>query len=452
MRLMAIAAAALLVGSCSPQPRGGSPAYSSATGEQTTAMLAAVRQAAIPLRTQAPDYGPLIANMGGATRVLLGESTHGTHEYYRERARITMRLVREAGVNGIGIEGDWTPTYRVNRYVRGLGSDRSAREALRGYVNFPRWMWPNAEFADFVDQLRAHNLRLPASQRVGVYGMDVYDLYEAADAVVAHLQSANRAAARRVQGHYRCFAASGGNRHTYGATAQRSGKSCQAQAAAALAEVRKLPRPTDVEEAEAHFGAVRAASSVVAAEEYFRATYAGGNSWNLRDSRMAETVESIALHAQGLTGRPGKVVTWSHNTHTGDARATAAGQGGELNLGQLMKQRHGNRAYLLGFFTNGGTVFAASQWDQPGRRQSLRPARPDSYCGLFHRAGIPFFLLLFRGNAELQRHFSSPMLQRSVGVIYVPAAERQAHYSGVVLSRQFDAAIYFDQTQGVAPL
>ncbi|HEY0164425.1 MAG TPA: erythromycin esterase family protein, partial [Sphingomicrobium sp.] len=170
----------------------------------TTEALAAVRTAAIPLAQTAQDYDALLRSTQGATRILLGESTHGTHEFYRERARITQRLIRDAGVNAIAIEGDWSPTYRVNLYVRGLGNDRTARQALRGYTNFPSWMWPNAEFAEFIEQLRTHNLALPANQRVGLYGMDVYDLFEAADAVVETLGQLDPAAAQRVKAHYRC--------------------------------------------------------------------------------------------------------------------------------------------------------------------------------------------------------------------------------------------------------
>jgi erythromycin esterase-like protein len=448
MRLLTLGAVALLACACTPYP-GASTASSKV---QPAAAVDAVRHAAIALRSQPTDYDALVASIGDSTRILLGESTHGTQEYYRERARITLRLVRERGVSAVAIEGDWSPTSRVNRYVRGLGSDRSSREALRGFTRFPRWMWSNAQFAEFVEQLRAHNLTLPAEQRVGLYGMDVYDLFDAADAVVDGLQRVDRAAARRVRSHYRCFGSYGRNTYTYGAAVRSARKSCQAQAAAALAEVRRLPLPCAPQAAEAHFDLVRAAASVVAAEEYFRATYGGENAWNLRDRRMVDTVETVAEHQQRLIGRPAKVVIWSHNSHTGDARATDAAKRGELNIGQLMKQRHGPQTYLVGFFTHGGTVLAASQWDQPGLRQRLRPALPESHSGLFHRTGTAALLLVVRGNAELERRLAAPMLQRAVGVVYVPNAERRAHYFSAVLPRQFDAAIYFDQTEAVRPL
>jgi erythromycin esterase-like protein len=363
-----------------------------------------------------------------------------------------MRLVRETGVNAIAIEGDWSPTYRVDLYVRGLGKDRTARQALRDYTRFPLWMWPNAEFAEFVDQLRAHNLTLPANQRVGLYGMDVYDLYEAAESVVEGLSGFDRAAARRAQAHYRCFGRYGRNTHTYGEAARQPGASCQEEAEAVVAEMRRLPRPSNAEAAEAHFAATRAAASVAAAEAYFRTVYSGANAWNVRDQRMADTVEAIADHVQRQTGRPGKLALWSHNTHSGDARATTAGTQGELNIGQLMKQRHGDKAYLVGFFTHSGTVLAAPQWDAPGRVYNLRPALPESYSGLFNRTGVPAFTLLLRGNAQLRAQFSKPMLERAVGVIYAPHSERQSHYFDAVLAQQFDAAIFFSRSRAVRPL
>jgi erythromycin esterase-like protein len=220
MRIVTAAFAVLLLGCDAAGAETGKPTAADARA------LAVVRAAAIPIRSTANDYDRLIADIGGSTRILLGESTHGTHEFYRERARITQRLVREAGVNAIAIEGDWSPTYRVNLYIRGLGRDRNARQALQGYTRFPYWMWPNTDFANFIEQLRAHNLTLPANQRVGLYGMDVYDLYEAADFVVERLGSVDPAAARRARTHYRCFARYGRNTHTYGEYVRRDRTSC----------------------------------------------------------------------------------------------------------------------------------------------------------------------------------------------------------------------------------
>jgi erythromycin esterase-like protein len=312
-------------------------------------------------------------------------------------------------------------------------------------------MWSNREFRDLVERVRAHNLTLPAERRVGIYGMDVYDIFESADAVVSYLRRIDPAAARRTEKQYDCFDPYKGDTAAYGAST-RADRSCKEEAAAAEAEVRRIARPAGAAEAEAHFGAQRAAASVVAGEEYFRVSYTGSMSWNARDQRMAQNVEAAAEHLASLSGQPGKVVTWSHNTHTGDARATSAANRGELNLGQLMRQRHGNSAFLIGFLTHGGTVMAAPEWDEPGRVHTVRPALAESYAGLFHTLGIPNFSLLLRGNAELKTTLGEPRLQRAIGVIYAPQTERQSHYFSARLSEQFDAVLYFDRTKAVTPL
>lgn len=405
----------------------------------------------MPITGASSDYDPLIADVADADFVLLGEATHGTHEFYRERARISERLIREYGFGAVAIEGDWPETERVNRYVRGLGADRYAEEALSGYTRFPRWMWRNREFHDFIEGLRSYNQSLPPARRVGVYGMDVYNLYDAADAVVGHLTRVNPAAAARARMQYRCFAGHGRDTQRYGMASRRPKRSCRQEAAAVEAEVRTLPRPPDPVAAEAHFAAVRNAASVAGAEEYFRILYAGSLAWNARDRRMAAAIGEIAQHVGTLSGRRGKVIAWAHNSHVGDARATQANLRGELSLGQLMRERAGARAYLLGFLTHSGTVMAAGEWGAPGRVFELRPAARESHAGVLHNVGVDNALLLLRGNPEAAR-FLGARLQRAVGVVYARDAERESHYLRADLPRQFDAVIYFDHTRAVTPL
>jgi erythromycin esterase-like protein len=440
--VLGVPLAAVAIGASAPEPRR--PA--------ATPSVAAVAEAARPVTGGATDYGDIFAAAAGSRRILLGESTHGTHEYYRERARITERLIQRHGANAVAIEGDWSATQRVNLYVRGLGSDRSAEQALGGYTSFPRWMWGNTDFRDFVERLRAINLERPPEQRVGLYGMDVYDLYDAAEAVQAYLKTSAPEAAAGAARHYRCFARYRRDRWAYGIATRDPRRSCRTQAEAVLAEVRRIPPPTGPAEAEARFGALRSAASVAAAEEYFRTASAGSLAWNVRDRHMADNVDEIAEHVEATSGRPAKVVLWSHNTHSGDARATFAADRGELNLGQLMRQRHGDAAFLVGFLSHSGTVFAAPEWDSPGRRYDMRPALAGSYSAFFHQAGIPAFSLLVRGNPAVARHLAGPMLERAIGVVYVPAGERTAHYFEARLARQFDAVVYFDRSKAIVPL
>ena len=438
--LAAFAMAAGLLAACA---EGASPAA------EVAPAAAGSFGAGTPLTGATTDYDPLISAVGDTPFVLLGESTHGTSEFYGERARITERLVRERGFLAVAIEGDWPETDRVNRYVRGLGDDRSAAEALSDFKRFPRWMWRNTEFAAFAERLRAYNLTQPPERRVGVYGMDVYNLFEAADAVVAWLSRVDPPAAARARTQYRCFVRYDRDTQKYGQSTV-NGRSCQAQAAAVLQDVRNRPRPADLQAAEAQFSALRSAASVVASEEYFRANYAGENSWNLRDRRMAATVSDVAAHVAAASGGPGKVAVWAHNTHVGDARATDMSLRGELNIGQLLRSENGERAFLVGFLTHSGTVMAAPEWDAPGRVYTLRPALPESYAGLFHASGLRRQLLMLRGQTE--GPLAGPRLERAVGVIYRPNDERLSHYFQARLSRQFDAAIFIDQTRAVTPL
>jgi erythromycin esterase-like protein len=313
-------------------------------------------------------------------------------------------------------------------------------------------MWPNTAFRDFIERLRAHNLTLPAERRAGVYGMDVYDVFEAQEAVTAYLSRTNPAAAARARTAYRCFAPYGRSTHRYGEAARRASQSCQEEAAAVLAEVRGMPRPAGAAEAEEHFAAVRSAASVAAGEEYFRTVYAGSMAWNVRDQHMARNVEETAQHLASLRGGEGKVVVWAHNTHNGDARATYMAERGELNLGQLLRQRHGQDAFLAGFITFAGRVRAAREWDQPGRVYDLRPALPGSYADVLRQAGLPAFSLVLRGNRAAEADLGRERLERAVGVIYAPETERQSHYFEARLTRQFDAIVFIERTKPVTPI
>jgi erythromycin esterase-like protein len=444
-----LAAALMPLAACSP----GESRIPEAPDAQLSAApaLASIAAGAQPIRSAATDYDPLIGSIGDARFVLLGEATHGTHEFYRERARISMRLVREQRFRAVVIEADWPDAGRVNRYVRGLGVDASAEAALSDFADFPRWMWRNAEFRDFVEELRAHNASLPPSQQVGVYGMDVYNLFGAADAVVRYLENFDRPAAARARAQYRCFARYRPDPARYGEAARSPARSCERQAKSVLAELRARPRPEDATAAEELFSAVRSAASVVGAEEYNRAAYGGTLAWNVRDRRMAATVTEVAEHVS-TRAELGKVVVWAHNSHVGDARATDMAMRGELNLGQLLRERFGGATYLLGFTTYEGTVMAADRWDGPQRVHTLRAARPDSYAGLFRAAGTGDALILLSTGSAAAQALGEPRLKREVGVIYARATELQSHYLRTRLAQQFDAVIHLDRTRALTPL
>lgn len=377
----------------------------------------------------------LIAAAGRAPFVLLGESTHGTREYYLERARISEALIQGRGARAIAIEGDWSGAHRLNRYVRGLGADGSAEQALADFDAFPVWMWRNAEFRDFAERLRAWNLQRPPAERVGIYGLDVYDLFDAADAAVAALKAADPAAAGRAQAHYRCFARFRRSAERYSRSTRSGGRTCQAAAEGALAEVRSAAGRVD--DPEARFALLRAAQTVVAGEEYFRVAQTTGYAWNARDRRMADAARDVARHVGG------KVVIWAHNTHVGDARETSMRERGELSLGQLLRE---DGAFLVGFLTAGGEVTAAEAWDEPPRLHALRPAIEGSHEAALAAEGERIVRLTRPGSHAPRR------LQRAVGVVYAPRSERQSHYIEARLERQFDAIVFLRRTSALTPL
>jgi len=404
-------------------------------------VIAAIRPALQPLTGAMGDLDPLMDLIGDARFVLIGEASHGTHEFYSIRAKITRRLIREKGFNAVAVEADWPDAYRINRYVRGESNDAEAIDALGDFKRFPTWMWRNADVLDFVGWLRDHDDRAP--DKVGFYGVDLYSLYASMAAVIEYLDNVDPEAARRARYRYGCFEHAGEDPQSYGYAASFGlTPTCESEVVQQLVEIRRNYAGSDDA-----FYAEQNARLVRNAERYYRSMFTGRvSSWNLRDQHMAETIEALAKHVPRA-----KIVVWEHNSHLGDARATRMGREGELNVGQLMRQKHGDDVRLIGFTTYHGTVTAASEWDGPAEHKRVRPGMPGSYEALLHGAGIADFLLPLRGNAAA-RALEEERLERAIGVIYMPATERISHYFEASLARQFDAVIHIDETRAVEPL
>ncbi|HZA91762.1 MAG TPA: erythromycin esterase family protein [Gemmatimonadales bacterium] len=416
-----------------------------------------LREAVYPLEGRADDYDGLLQLIGDARVVLLGEASHGTHEFYRERARITQRLITEKQFNAVAAEADWPDAYRVNRWVRCVGTDRLAVDALGDFQRFPRWMWRNRDVLAFVEWLRQHNEGLDPGTRVGFYGLDLYSLFRSIEAVIGFLEQVDPEAARRARYRYGCFEDFGEDTQAYGYAAEFGlTQSCEDQVIQQLLELQhqagSLSRSDGAVPDDEFFQAEQNARLVKNAEEYYRAMFRGRvSSWNLRDSHMAETLEALIAHLDRRYGRS-KVVVWEHNSHIGDARATAMGEAGEWNVGQLSRERFGAEAVLVGFSTYHGTVTAASDWDAPAERKRVRPGLPGSWEALFHDLDIPAFMLPLREHQYRTSILDRFRLERAIGVIYRPETERVSHYFEARLSDQFDAMIHFDQTRAVEPL
>jgi erythromycin esterase-like protein len=423
-------------------------------GGDPARLAAAAREAAIPLEEPDAAGDELLEAIGESRFVLLGEASHGTSDFYRARAAITKRLIAEKGFAAVAVEADWPDAYRVNRWVRGGGEDGSPDAALGGFRRFPTWMWRNADVLDFVSWLRGRNAGVrDESARAGFYGLDLYSLGLSMQAVLDYLDKVDPEAARRARYRYSCFDHFGEDPQAYGYAAGFGlEESCEQQVVAQLVELRRSAAQYAHRDgrvaADELFYAEQNARLVQNAERYYRAMFQGRvSSWNLRDRHMAETLEALARHLE-RPARPARIVVWAHNSHLGDARATEMGEGGELNVGQLVRERHGDDAFLVGFTTHTGTVTAASEWDGPAETKRVRPALPGSWELPLHEAGLPRFFLLLRG----RREWSARRLERAIGVIYRPETERASHYFHARLSDQFDAVLHFDVTEAVRPL
>ena len=421
------------------------------------ALVKAIDKAAHELTTSAADYSMLVDRVGDSPYVLLGEESHGTHEFYRERAQVTKRLIEEKGFNIVAIEGDWPDAYRVNRYVR-HAIDVDAVDALSGFKRFPTWMWRNLEVVEFIEWLRTYNNALPADvSPTGFYGLDLYSLHASMQAVLDYLDKVDPELAQRARAHYACFDQFGLDPQVYGFIAGSDvDRSCQEGAVQVLVELHRhaseLARSEARETRDEVFSAEQNARVVANAEAYYRFLFTGEVSpWNLRDGHMFETLEALAAHVR-RQHRRAKVVVWAHNSHLGDARATAKRERGELNIGQLVREKHGRDSLLVGFTTHHGTVTVASDWGGAAERRTVRPALAGSHEALFHEAAPLRFQLIFHPGDPATEGLRAPRLQRAIGVIYRPETERASHYFQARLSDQFDAVLHFDETRAVEPL
>jgi erythromycin esterase-like protein len=420
------------------------------------ALARALGSCATPLYGGADDYDAVIDALGDAELVLIGAASHGTHEFYRERAQLTKRLIVDKSFVAVAAEADWPDAYRINRYVHGRSDDEDAVDALGDFRRFPQWMWRNADVLDFVGWLREHNDARPAgAAAVGFYGVDLYSLHASMQAVLAHLDRVDPAAAAIARERYACFEEFGDDPHAYAyATRFDLSRSCEDEVVAQLVEMqRRRGRLRDGILAEdEQFAAEQNARVVARSEAYYRAMFGGRvNTWNLRDTHMADALDDLLAHL--LRRGPAKLVVWAHNSHLGDARATSMGDVGELNLGQLVRQRHRGRSIHVGLTTSVGTVSAASDWDLPVERKTVRPPLDKSYEALFHSVELPrFFVDLRPDDAPAIRALGQPRLERAIGVIYKPETERYSHYFRAQLREQFDLLLHFDHTRAVEPL
>ncbi len=420
-----------------------------------------IRRVAVDAPGGVPPRELLSELIGDARIVLIGESSHGTHEFYEARAEITKWLIEKKGFCAVAAEADWPDAYRVNRYVRGMGEDGTAEQALRGFERFPSWMWRNTVVRDFVDWLRTNN-RLCETHRqrqTGFYGLDLYSLHRSMQEVVSFLDKVDPSAAALARSRYSCFdhvsATDDGQAYGFRA-AFGAGLSCEREAIDQLVDLQRnalaYARRDGLLAEDELFYAEQNAQVVRDAERYYRAMFGGRvTSWNLRDQHMAHTLDALLAHLdRQRQDTPARIIVWAHNSHVGDARATEVSADGQLTLGQLVRERYRDDARLIGFSTYTGTVTAASQWGGIAERKNVRPGLPGSVEELFHETGHAAFAVSSAGSAGAA--LDVVRLARAIGVIYLPETERQSHYFHVRPADQFDAMIHIEKTQALQPL
>lgn len=419
--------------------------------EAPESVVEALRRYAEPLPhpARAEAFGAMFDRYGDARVVLLGEATHGTSEFYRSRAAITRHLIEHHGFNIVALEADWPDAGRIDDYVR-----HQAPRPRRGdvFVRFPTWMWRNVEVLEFADWLRGHNSALPEERRVSVHGLDVYSLSESIHAVLAYLDTTDPDEAAMARVRYGCLTPWQDEPALYGrAVVHGNRPGCEDRAVAQLLELLSRRLEYIASDGERWFDAVQNARIVRAAEHYYRAMYQSAtSSWNLRDRHMFDTLQALMAHR----GDSARAVVWAHNSHVGNAAATAMGWQGEFNIGELCRRAYGHEAVLIGFGTDTGTVAAADDWGADMRIMTVRPARPDSHEHAFRRTGLSRTLTDWRGRErrDLADLLRTPLLERAIGVVYRPETERSSHYFEAVLAEQFDAWVWFEQTTAVTPL
>jgi erythromycin esterase len=404
-----------------------------------------IRKASLKLTTGS-DLDPLIHAIGNSRYVLLGEASHGTHEYYTWRTRISQRLIKEKGFSMIAVEGDWPDCYRINRYVKGYaGAGESAKEVLKEFNRWPTWMWANWETIALTEWLRRHNAQLPHRDKVGFYGLDVYSLWESMEALFSYLEKKDPLVLRSVQKAMDCFEPFNLKEgFTYAERTYGIPLSCEQEVEDLLSDLRKR-MPLYNTDHEAVFNAEQNAVVAVNAEHYYHNMLHGGEeSWNIRDRHMTETVNRL-MHFHGPDS---KIIIWEHNTHIGDARATDMKNAGLINVGQLIKEEHDeDGVFRVGFGSYEGTVLAAYNWAGSTKKMQQPEAIKDSWEQLLHENGAYDQLIL----SENITTFTNPIGHRAIGVVYNPKYE-QGNYVPSIIPSRYEAFIFLDRTNALHSL
>ncbi|MFZ9610791.1 MAG: erythromycin esterase family protein [Methylococcales bacterium] len=400
-------------------------------------------------------YDQLASELSKSRFVLIGEASHGTAEFYRDRAYLSKVLIRDYGFNAVVIEGDWPDTYELTRYISGQLPRLTGEQALSGFKRFPSWMWRNQEMLHFIEWLQAFNLMNEERHHQGLdiqlLGMDLYSLFTSMEVVTNYLEGIDQEMALNAKKRFSCFDHYDKDSQLYGymTSYSKNRMNCEQEVIDQLLEMLKKDKFQDDE----YFSAIQNARLIKNAEQYYRNMFSGKvSSWNLRDQHMVETISNIDKFLANKLKSPAKLIIWAHNSHIGDARFTQQGRGGEHNVGQLMRKLYPGETFLLGFTTFDGNVTAASEWGASAECKKVNKALSESVENLFHKVDIPKFYLITKDHPEVIAALPVHSLERAIGVVYLPETERQSHYFYVDIANQFDAIIHIDKTSAVQPI
>lgn len=397
----------------------------------------------------------ILEQIGESRVVLIGEASHGTQEFYARRAQISKALIQQKGFMAVAIEGDWPSVYQLNEYV--LSQTGSLDQAWQSFKRFPQWMWRNEPMEQFLQWLKKFNLtRNGSSPKIGVYGLDLYSLYPSINALLNYLSTVDPQAADRARLRFDCFNRYVGAPEQYGLVAEQHQQSCieaiKSEVLEMQYEIIHTIKNNKKGNHDAYYSALQNAFVIKDAEAYYRSLYDNHiSSWNVRDQHMAESLQLLMTGLEERHQVPAKIIIWAHNSHLGDARATEMSDRGEINLGQLIKERHGAVCHAIGFSTYAGSVTAASHWGGATECKTVLPALAGSYEFLFNQLQYKEFILNLT-DQEIAHYLKLPMLQRAIGVVYLPETERQSHYYFARLAYQFETMIHIDYTTNLKAL
>jgi erythromycin esterase-like protein len=409
-------------------------------------MFDSVKKYAKPFES-VDDLDPLLAAIGDAKYVLLGEASHGTSEFYTIRAELTKRLIKEKGFSVIAVEGDWPSCQSINRYIKNIGTETDVRGALESFNRWPTWMWANEEIIDLVEWLRNYNQQTRLKNKVGFYGLDVYSLWESMDEIINYLERTGNSGLAQARSAFSCFEPYNRNNESYAVSAGYLSENCIKEALSLLNTIQKNKWKYDDEEENSLNMEVNALVTVNAEEYYRTMVLSDSKSWNVRDIHMVEALNAVMKYY----GEGAKVIIWEHNTHVGDARATDMKEAGMVNVGQLLReQNYPEEVYIVGFGTNSGTVIASTEWGVDLRVTNVPEAQEGSWENLMHKAGAYNQYLLF--NDENREEFNKTIGHRAIGVVYRPEYEQYGNYVPSVMSSRYDGFIFVDKTHALHPI